>query len=118
MQITLSENSRATIPAVSPLMPTPTPTDAIRPPAAPTAFGAIGVGHRDWSSRPYSEDVIVPYAGFRQTRTILQTLTLLTGVIGIASVVPIAVLILGIPIALAGRGIAEAGQWLGAWLLN
>ena len=116
MQITLSKHSRVAIPAVSTLMRRSAYTT--HPSPAPTAFGAVGVGGSDWSSRPYSEDVIVPYAGFRETRTILQTLTLLAGVIGIASLVPIAVLILGIPIALAGRGIAEAGQWLGAWLLN
>ena len=115
MQMTLSKSFRVAIPAVSTLMRGA--ADATRPSAPPTACGAVGVG-TDWSSRPYSEDVIVPYAGFRPTRTILQTLTLLAGVVGIASLVPIAVLILGIPIALAGRGIAEAGQWLGAWLLN
>ena len=117
MQMTLSKNSRVAIPAVSTLVrPPPNATTHLSP--APPAFGAVGVVGSDWSSRPYSEDVIVPYAGFRQTRTILQTLTLLAGIIGIASLVPLAVLIVGIPIALAGRGIAEAGQWLGAYLLN
>ena len=108
MQMILSKNSRVAIPAVSTRMHRSANTT--HPSPAPPALGAVRVGASDGSSRPYSEDVIVPYAGFRQTRTIFQTLTLLAGVIGIASLVPIAVLILGIPIALAGRGIAEAVQ--------
>ena len=82
MQITLFKDSRAAMPAVSDMRMAPNATD---PPAAPTACGAVGVGGNDSSSRPYSEDVIVPYPGFRQTRTILQKLTLLAGVIGLAS---------------------------------
>jgi hypothetical protein len=76
------------------------------------------VGARDWTSRPYSEDVIVHDGGFRQKRTVLQKLTSLAGASGIALLVPIAILIIGIPIALAARGIAEAVGWLAGWLLK
>ena len=109
MQMTLSNDSGLVMSA-STLM---RPPDAARP-AAPSPFGAVVVDGRG----PYSEDVIVDYGGFRQTRSVLQSLTSLAGAIGIASLVPIGILILGIPIALAVRGIAEAVQWLGAALLN
>jgi hypothetical protein len=66
-----------------------------------------------WSSRPYAEDVIVPYRGFREKRTLVQKLTSLAGVIGVAFLVPIAILIVGIPIALAARGVLEVVGWLG-----
>lgn len=115
MRVRLSNNPGIAISAVSTLMRPP--PDTTRP-AAPSPFGAAAVRVRGWSSRPYSEDVIVPYGGFRQNRTVVQWLTSLAGAIGIASLVPIVILILGIPIALAGRGIAEAVQWLGVWLLN
>lgn len=94
------------------------PPDAIRSVAAPASFGAVAVSGRDWSSRPYSEDVIVPYSGLRQKRTLVQQLTSLAAASGIAWLVPIAILSIGIPIALAARGLAEAVGWLGAWILN
>jgi hypothetical protein len=115
MQMTLSSDSGVVMSAASTLM---RPPDPARPAAAPSPFGAVVQDGRDWSSRPHSEDVIVDYGGFRQTRTVLQILTSLAGAIGIASLVPIGILILGIPIALAVRGLAEAAQWLGAALLN
>jgi hypothetical protein len=116
VQMTLSKDSRVAIPTVATLARIA--ANAADPPPAQDASGAVGSSGTDWSSRPYSQDVIIPCAGFRQTRTSLQMLTLLAGVIGVAFFVPIAVLILGIPVALAGKGIAEAGRWLGAWLLN
>ena len=72
----------------------------------------------DWPSRPYSEDVIVPHRGFRHPRTLVQQLTSLAGASGIALLVPIAILIIGIPIALVARGVAEALGWLMGGLLN
>ena len=94
------------------------PPDGARPAVAPTSFGAVEAGGRDWSPRRYSEDVIVPYSGLRQKRTLVQQLTSLAAASGIALLVPIAILSIGIPIALVARGLAEAVGWLGAWILN
>lgn len=114
MHMTLSKNSGVVISAVSTLVRPP--PDVTRP-VAPTSFEAVA-GGRDWSSRPYSEDVIVSYSGLRQKRTLVQQLTSLAAASGIALLVPIAILSIGIPIALAARALAEAVGWLGAWILN
>ena len=86
--------------------------------APATVTTAEVAGGSDWTARPYSEDVIVPYSGLRQKRTLVQQLTSLAAASGIALLVPIAILSIGIPIALAARGLAEVVEWLGAWILN
>jgi hypothetical protein len=91
-----------------------TTVNPARPGASPLPlFAAVVTRAAGWSSRPYAEDVIVPYRGFREKRTLVQKLTSLAGVIGVAFLVPIAILIVGIPIALAARGVLEVVGWLG-----
>jgi hypothetical protein len=91
-----------------------TSINAARPGASPLPLvAAVVTGAARCSSRPYAEDVIVPYRGFREKRTLVQKLTSLAGVIGVAFLVPIAILIVGIPIALAARGVLEVVGWLG-----
>ena len=51
-------------------------------------------------------------------RTFLQNLLSLAGAVGIALVVPVAILLVGLPIALVVRGIVEAVSWLGALILG
>ena len=53
-------------------------------------------------------DVSLP----RTRRTFLQGLVSLAGAAGIALLVPFAILLIGLPIALVVRGIAEAIGWL------
>ena len=48
----------------------------------------------------------------RTKRTFLQGLVSLAGAVGIALLVPFAILLIGLPIALVVRGIAEAIGWL------
>ena len=99
--MTLSKDSGVVMSAVSTLM---------RPPPLTTRPNV--------SSRSYSEDVIVPYRGSQPARSVVQKLTSLAGASGIALLLPIAMLIVGIPIALAARGVVEAVGWLAGWLLT
>ena len=45
-------------------------------------------------------------------RTFLEGLVSLTGGVGIALLVPFVILLIGVPIALAVRGVIEAASWL------
>ena len=92
-------------PAWNPGIARPTPVETsrendIRPSAAradtaPTTPGVIDM------SRSYGSE-----------RTLLQALTALAGAAGIALLVPFVVLLAGLPIALAGRGLLEVLAWL------
>jgi hypothetical protein len=53
-------------------------------------------------------DVSLPRAG----RTFIQALVSLAGAAGIALLVPFAILLIGLPVALVVRGVAEAVGWL------
>jgi hypothetical protein len=53
-------------------------------------------------------DVSLP----RTKRTFVQALASLAGAAGIALLVPFAILLIGLPVALVIRGIAEAIGWL------
>jgi len=53
-------------------------------------------------------DVSLP----RTRRTCLQALVSLTGAVGLALLVPFAILLVGSPIVLVARGVAEAIGWL------
>jgi hypothetical protein len=53
-------------------------------------------------------DVSLP----RTKRTFLQVLASLAGAVGIALLVPFVILLIGLPVALVIRGIAEAVGWL------
>ena len=93
-------------PAWNPGIARPSPVDAsrvrandVRPSAPDETAGDIR-GVID-VSRPYGAE-----------RTLLQALTSLVGAAGIALLVPLAILLVGLPIVLAGRGRAEAVAWL------
>jgi fumarate reductase subunit D len=49
-------------------------------------------------------------------RSPLQWLLTLTGATGLALLVPIAILLVGLPVALGVRGIVEAVAWLAAFV--
>jgi hypothetical protein len=53
-------------------------------------------------------DVSLPRAG----RTVIHALVSLAGAAGIALLVPFAILLIGLPVALLVRGVAEAVGWL------
>lgn len=59
-------------------------------------------------------DVSRPHYG---GRTLLQRLVSLAGAIGIAVLLPFMLLLVGLPIALAVRGLAESISWLLARIL-
>jgi hypothetical protein len=61
-------------------------------------------------------DVIILDGGSRGQRTPLQWLMTLAGAVGVALLFPIAILLLGIPVALGVRGIVEAVAWLMAFV--
>ena len=93
-------------PAWNPGIARPIPIDAsrgrandVRPRAPDQTAGDIR-GVID-VSRPYSAE-----------RTLLQALTSLVAAAGIALLVPLAILLVGLPIVLAVRGLAEAVAWL------
>ena len=116
MHTTLSKNSAVAISPVSAFMRPP--PKAARAVGALSPLGAVAAHQAGFSSHPYSEDVVLSHGGFRQTRTLGQNLASLAGASGIAVLIPVAILILGIPIALAARGAFEAVGWLAAWLLK
>ena len=81
--------------------------DTVPEPAAharPMAARDPGAGYWDVIevSRPYDSE-----------RTAFQTLTSMVGAVAVALVVPFAILLVGLPVALGGRGLLEALQWLG-----
>ena len=51
-------------------------------------------------------------------RTFLDGLVSLTGAVGIALLVPFVILLIGVPIALAVRGVIEAASWLVALIFG
>ena len=59
-------------------------------------------------------DVIILDSGSRARRTPIQWLITLAGVMSLVLLVPFAILILGLPVALAVRGVVEAVTWLAA----
>src|ERR671913_1223268 len=93
-------------PAWNPGIARPIPVDAPRVrahdvrPSAPDEIAGGTPGVID-VSRPYGAE-----------RTLLQALTSLAGAAGIALLVPLAILLVGLPIVLAVRGLAEAVAWL------
>ena len=53
-----------------------------------------------------------PYVGTSGERTLPQILASLAGATGVVLLVPFAILLVGLPVALAVRGVLEAIQWL------
>jgi hypothetical protein len=70
------------------------------------------------ASTAYIEDVAVPGDGMavswgsNERRTLIQAFVSLTGAAGIGLLVPFAILLVGVPIALFVRGLTEAINWL------
>jgi len=54
----------------------------------------------------------------RSRRTMIQQLATLAGALGIALCAPIAIVIVGLPVVLAVRGILEAVTWLTTFVLK
>src|SRR4051812_28513622 len=71
------------------------------PPSAPAAVGVID------RSRPRSGE-----------RTFINALTSLAAASGLVLLVPLAVLLVGVPIALVVRGLLEAVRWLLAFVIS
>jgi hypothetical protein len=94
---------------------------------APSEFHAIAglprfstASVRDEGAPPPDpvKDVIILDGGSRARRTPIQWLMTLAGVMGLVLLVPFAILIIGLPVALAVRGIVEAVTWLAAFVAN
>jgi hypothetical protein len=57
-------------------------------------------------------DVVILGGGSRGGRTLIQRLATLAGAMGVALMVPVAILAVGLPVVLLVRGIVEAITWL------
>ena len=64
------------------------------------------------SRAPTAESEVLEGSRPIADRTFLQGLVSLVGAVGIALLVPIAILLIGLPLALAVRGVVEAIGWL------
>ena len=84
-------------------------TSGIAQPAAPRPRTADVPPVTDGGDRRDVGDAPLPDAW---TPTLRQILVSLAGVTGIALLVPLVVLLVGMPVALAVRGVLEAAQWL------
>ena len=60
-------------------------------------------------------DVVAVRVGVMGKQTLGQDLQSLAGAIGVALLFPVAILIIGLPIALAGRLVVDAVEWLTAF---
>lgn len=87
-----------------------------RPQPSRSADESTDTSVRHGSDVSVTEDVIVSRR--EGGRTFLQNLLSLAGAVGIALLVPVAILLVGLPIALVVRGIVEAISWLGALILG
>jgi hypothetical protein len=62
--------------------------------------------------RALVNDVVTFSGGSRGPRTPIQQLATLAGAMGVALLVPVAILVVGLPVVLLVRGIVEAITWL------
>ena len=74
-----------------------------------------GSVHNETAPREPINDVVILEGGSTK-RSLLQRLMTLTGVMGLALLVPVAILLVGLPVALGVRGIVEAVAWLAAFV--
>ena len=63
-------------------------------------------------------DVVILGGGSRGPRTPIQRLATLAGAMGVALMVPVAILVVGLPVVLLVRGIVEAITWLMTFVLR
>ena len=66
----------------------------------------------DTAARAVASDVLDPSRPTSGHRTFLQSLLSLAGATGIALLVPVAILMVGLPVVLAVRGVLEVIGWL------
>jgi hypothetical protein len=92
-------------PAWNPGMARPIPVGASRDRANDSRLSAA----RDEATAPGVIDVSRPHGS---ERTLLQVLVSFAGAAGIALLVPFAILVVGLPIALVVRGLLEVVVWL------
>jgi hypothetical protein len=92
-------------PAWNPGMARPIPVGASRDRANDSRLSAA----RDEATAPGVIDVSRPHGS---ERTLLQVLVSFAGAAGIALLVPFAILVVGLPIALVVRGLLEVFVWL------
>lgn len=62
--------------------------------------------------------VVIVQGGSRSQRTMIQWLATLAGAMGVALLVPIAILIVGLPVVLVVRGVVEAVEWATTFVLK
>jgi hypothetical protein len=108
-------------------------------PASDPPPWTLGIAHRDskpdaiarlspWSvadsagaevawPRALVNDVVI-LSGGSPPRTPIQQLATLAGAMGVALVVPVAILVVGLPVGLLVRGIVEAITWLMTFVLR
>jgi hypothetical protein len=63
-------------------------------------------------------DVVILGGGSRGPRTLIQHLATLAGAMGVALMVPVAILVVGLPVVLLVRGVIEAITWLTTFVLR
>jgi hypothetical protein len=68
--------------------------------------------------RALVNDVVILGGGSRGPRTPIQRLETLAGAMGVALLVPVAILVAGLPVVLLVRGIVEAITWLMTFILR
>jgi hypothetical protein len=68
--------------------------------------------------RALVNDVVILGGGSRGPRTSIQRLATLAGGMGVALLVPVAILVVGLPVVLLVRGIVEAITWLMTFVLR
>jgi hypothetical protein len=68
--------------------------------------------------RALVNDVVILGGGSRGPRTSIQRLATLAGAMGVALLVPVAILVVGLPVVLLVRGIVEAITWLMTFVLR
>jgi hypothetical protein len=68
--------------------------------------------------RALVNDVVIVGGGPRGKRTLIQRLATLAGAMGVALMVPVAILVVGLPVVLLVRGVIEAITWLTTFVLR
>jgi hypothetical protein len=89
-----------------------------RPPPRPSPAESTGTIVGGGTETGHVAEGVIDVSRRQGGRTFLQRLVSLAGGAGIALLVPLAILLVGLPIALAVRAIVEAIGWLGALIFG
>ena len=81
-------------------------------PVAATASAEVAL------PRALVNDMVIVGGASRERRTLIQWLATLAGATGIALLVPVAILVVGLPVVLVARAIVEAITWLMTFVLR